>query len=262
MQNKHIAVTGGATGISAEVVAKLLQAGAKVTVFDIVSPTSAVDYVAINLADQASIDHALDATGQFDGLCNIAGLPPQNDNAVLVLGVNFIGMRQFTLGMYDKLLPGSSIVNVSSLAGGRWRQNLEQILRLCSLTADADLETFITSESLDPAAAYNLSKEAVTAWSIGQCESLIGRDIRMNTVSPGGVQTRILDDFVKAFGDKVAQNLKRVGRASRPEEVADAILFLLSEKSHWIKGIDIVVDGGIAACNQSDMLGLSTNANG
>lgn len=113
---------------------------------------------------------------------------------------------------------------------------------------------------MDATRAYNLSKEAVIAMTQARTEALLARGLRANTVSPSAVSTGILDDFVKAFGPRVAQNVARVGRPGQPGEIAEVIVFLASPQSHWIKGQDIVVDGGMGAILASDMLGLSAKA--
>ena len=60
-----------------------------------------------------------------------------------------------------------------------------------------------------------------------------------------------------AFRERVAQNIARVGRPGLPGEVADVILFLIGPQSTWLHGTDLVIDGGMAALAQTDMLGLS-----
>ena len=54
----------------------------------------------------------------------------------------------------------------------------------------------------------------------------------------------------------MAKNVARVGRPGLPEEVADAIIYLASPDSSWIKGQDIVLDGGMGALAQTDALDL------
>ena len=56
----------------------------------------------------------------------------------------------------------------------------------------------------------------------------------------------------------MAKNVARVGRPGTPEEVADIIMFLASSESHWMKGNDFTIDGGMSAIAQSDQLGLSS----
>ena len=94
-------------------------------------------------------------------------------------------------------------------------------------------------------------------YSIAQTERMIKKGFRMNTVSPAAVSTGILEDFTKAFGPKVAKNIERVGRPGMPEEIADIIIFLISPQSHWIKGQDITIDGGMGACAITDMMNLA-----
>ena len=102
--------------------------------------------------------------------------------------------------------------------------------------SDASIEEFCRHHEINHVRAYNLSKEAVIVWSIAQTESLVSRNIRLNTVSPSGVETKILDDFKDAFGrERVEQNTKRVGRLVNSDEAAQAAIFLASPDSSWIK---------------------------
>lgn len=251
-------VTGVASGIGAALAGQLKAAGHVVVGFDIIEPTLNVDhFVHLDLNDFTSIETAsagLDMA--FDGLCNNAGLPPREGLEPTLLQVNFLGTRQFTDRMIPKLKPGASIVNIASRAGAAWRQNLDQILRLGAITEPAQLADFIAIEGLDATRCYNLSKEAIIVWTAALTEDLIARDLRANSLSPGAVATGILDDFARAFGDKMARNVKRAGRPGTAEEIAAIAVFLLSPASAWIRGIDIPIDGGMGAFNLSDTLGL------
>ncbi|MEM1273342.1 MAG: coniferyl-alcohol dehydrogenase [Pseudomonadota bacterium] len=255
---QRIAVTGVASGIGAALAARLSADGYDVIGFDIKDTNKNVaQFVPLDLADTASINAAVaEVDAPIDGLCNNAGLPPRHGLAATLLKVNFLGTRAFTRLMLRHLKPRAAIVNIASRAGGHWQQNLDQVLRLGSLKASAEVATFVDGEGLDATRAYNLSKEAVIAWTLAQTETLIGRDLRMNSISPGAVATAILDDFARAFGDKVAGNIERAGRAGTAEEIAQLAAFLLSPQSSWIKGIDIAIDGGMGAFNMADMLRL------
>jgi len=258
MATNRVVVTGAATGIGAETVRQMRARGAHVTALDIAEPSDTVDaYVPVDLGDPAAIDHAVAALeGPFDALCNIAGLPPRERLAGPILKVNFLGLRRFTTAMLDRMAPGGSIVNVASLAGIRWHENLAQVKALMALPDNADTAAFCEADGIDHVRAYNLSKEAVIVWTMAQTEALIAQDIRMNSVSPAAVATGILDDFKTAFGERTAKNIARVGRTGTPEEIAAVIVFLASPASGWLKGIDIRIDGGTAALNISDNLGL------
>lgn len=254
----RVALTGGATGIGAAIAQKLNASGHEVTAFDIVDPWPNADYwIKTDLSNPLSIAQALSATeGPFDALINNAGLPPRNGQAELVLRVNYIGLCTFLDGMLNKLESGAAIVNTASRAGAAWRENLHQIKALMALS-NSDVTSFIADQQMDATSAYNLSKEAVIVMTMARAKEMTSRDLRMNSVSPAAVSTGILDDFITAFGEKVAKNIARAGRAGLPEEAADAIIFLASPESAWIKGQDIVIDGGMSAMATSDALGLT-----
>ena len=254
----RVALTGGATGIGAEIAAKLMAAGHEVTAFDIGEPGESVTrWIKTDLSDPASINAAIEAVdGPFDALLNNAGLPPRDGLEELILRVNYYGMKQFLDGMLDKLAEGAAIVNTASRAGAAWRENLDDVKALAGTPAD-DLAGFIAERGITPTRAYNLSKEAVIALTLAYTEDMIARGFRMNSVSPAAVSTGILDDFAAAFGDRMARNVARVGRPGYPAEVADVIIYLASPESAWIKGQDFVVDGGMSALALSDALELS-----
>lgn len=252
-----VALTGAATGIGAAVVRKLNVGGHDVTAFDIQEPAEPVaQWVRTDLGDTGSIDAAVAAvTGPFDALINNAGLPPREGLEQTILAVNYFGLTRFLDGMLDKMAPGGAIVNTASRAGAAWRDNFDQVKALLALNP-GELATFVTAQGIDPTRAYNLSKEAVIVMTMARAADMVARGLRMNSVSPAAVSTGILDDFKAAFGDKVARNIARAGRAGTPEEVADVIVFLASPQSHWVKGIDICIDGGMTAMAQADQLGL------
>lgn len=259
-----IALTGGATGIGAALAKKLKMDGHHVTAFDVSEPAENVDrWIKTDLSNSGSIKSAIDqAEGPFDALVNNAGLPPRDGLSELILNVNFIGFREFLEGMIGKLTSGASIVNTASRAGAMWRDNLDEIKALFALKSADDIPAFIASRSIDPVRAYNLSKEAVIVYSMAQTENMIARKLRINSISPAAVSTGILDDFTKAFGDRVAKNIARAGRPGTAEEVADIIAFIASPESSWLKGVDIIVDGGMSAMAQTDMFGLKDKNSG
>jgi NAD(P)-dependent dehydrogenase (short-subunit alcohol dehydrogenase family) len=251
------AITGAATGIGAITVQKLKARGYEVVAFDIAEPQNVDQWIKVDMSDPASISAATaNLGGPFDCLINNAGLPPRPGLTETILAVNFLGLVQMTNALIPMLKPGASIVNTASRAGAAWRENIAQLKALFELAGTSGLAEFIATEQIDHIRAYNLSKEAVIAWGISQTERLIALDLRMNSVSPAAVSTGILDDFETAFGAMMAKNIARVGRPGLPEEVADAIVFLASDDSHWIKGVDLTIDGGmsaLAACGQLDL---------
>lgn len=110
-----------------------------------------------------------------------------------------------------------------------------------------------------PPLAYNVAKAALTAFGIGAAAELAASGIRINTVSPGPTRTAMWESEAGLGGQLAAalgapidaivagapQQVGMVtGRLSEPEEVADLICFLLSERAANITGADYVIDGG------------------
>ncbi|CTQ60297.1 SDR family oxidoreductase [Roseibium album] len=254
----RVALTGGSSGIGAEVARKLAELGHEVTAFDISEPQVQVSrWIKADLSDPGSIQAATDAvSGKYDAIINNAGLPPRDGLEEVILKVNWFGLRRFMDGMLDKLEPGAAIVNTASRAGAMWRDNLEEVKALMSLQPD-ELPAFISERGIDATRAYNLSKEAVIVMTMAETENLIARNLRMNSVSPAAVSTGILKDFAAAFGDRMVKNVARAGRPGLPEEVAEVIVFLASPESGWIKGQDVTIDGGMSAMAMSEALEIS-----
>jgi len=253
----RVAITGAATGIGAEVTALLKATGAEVTAFDIIQPTANVDHwIQTDLSDTASISDSISQSeGSFDALINNAGLPPRDGQEEKILRVNYSGLKTFLNAMLEHLQPEASIVNTASRAGANWRDNLAQVKAFMALD-ESDLPAFIKDQNIDPVRAYNLSKEAVIVMTMAETENMIARNFRMNSVSPAAVSTGILPDFAKAFGDKMTKNVALSGRPGLPEEIAKVIVFLASGDSAWIKGQDIVIDGGMSAVIVTDLMEL------
>ncbi len=243
-----LAVTGGVSGIGKATITHLLEQGHELTIYDLHKPDFSCDYIPLNLMDPDSITAALDATtGQYDGLCHIAGVPPRDDNAVPCLMINAIGAFRFISGFMPKLKTGAAVVSVASRAGMGWEGNTQMLDSLIAC-APEELADWVHKHDVNATLAYRLSKQAVIYWSVMQVANYLGQN-RFVTISPAAVDTGILDDFVKAFGPQVEANLARVGRPGKPQEVAETISFAVSNGASWLNGIDIVVDGGMGALN-------------
>jgi NAD(P)-dependent dehydrogenase (short-subunit alcohol dehydrogenase family) len=99
---------------------------------------------------------------------------------------------------------------------------------------------------------YSASKAALRSFVRTWTTELKDRRIRANVLSPGAVETPTLDE---QFPSKEAAERSRryltsitpMGRIGRPEEIAAAALFLASDESSYVTGIDLPVDGGLTA---------------
>jgi NAD(P)-dependent dehydrogenase (short-subunit alcohol dehydrogenase family) len=106
-----------------------------------------------------------------------------------------------------------------------------------------------STEALDPAvghAHYATSKAGLVMLSRAAALEMGAAGIRVNCVSPGLIDK---DGLADEWPDGVARWLDRapLGRLGTPQDVADAVLFLLSPAARWISGTNLVVDGGMSA---------------
>ena len=96
---------------------------------------------------------------------------------------------------------------------------------------------------------YNASKAAVRSFARSWTNDLKERGIRVNVVSPGGTETRLIRSYFDQTPGAEEEVLKGVplGRLGRLDEVASAVLFLASKDSSFVAGHELFVDGGVAA---------------
>jgi len=92
---------------------------------------------------------------------------------------------------------------------------------------------------------YNASKAAVRSFARTWTMDLKDRNIRVNVLSPGTIDTGIFDGIPKEAKDYFVSLIPR-GTIGRPEEIATAALFLASSDSSFVTGIELFVDGGVA----------------
>jgi 3(or 17)beta-hydroxysteroid dehydrogenase len=182
------------------------------------------------------VDRVVEAFGRLDILVNSAGVALKGDietatledfrrtQAVNVEGV-FLGCREAIRVMKDR--GGGSIVNLSSVAG---------------IIGDAQSAAYCASKG----AVRLLTKSA--ALHCGRA----GYNIRLNSVHPSFADTPMVQELIATSRnpDRVREGLMKaapMGRMGRPEEVANAILYLASDESSFTTGAELMVDGGLTA---------------
>ena len=237
-------VTGAAGGIGLAVATALANEGVRVVAADVKDPAPSltglehVRCVQLDLLDPGAPDQLLaqvGGDGALDYLVNAAGVAWfDRDGSVTtvaedvwsrVMRINLDVMRCLTVAALPALRrgQGKSIVHIASIAGLRGMDS--------------------------PLDAYQVSKAAVVSLSRSLAIQLGPEGIRSNTVCPGAILTPMIAPLYAESPGRCTDMAQRtpLRRLGLPEDIANAVLFLLSEKSSFVTGVDLVVDGGWTA---------------
>ncbi|PQZ94658.1 short-chain dehydrogenase [Arthrobacter sp. MYb227] len=255
--NSPVVVTGAVSGIGAATVASLRVKGISVIGVDRTVPEEFDGaFVRGDLGTSAGIEQVVEevstlAPNGISGLANIAGVPGTAPWRT-VLNVNVFAVRDLTRGLAPLLVPGAAVVNLASSVAWDWRGNAPE-LGAFALAADREKALALVSTAIESSGeSYLFSKQCVMLLTGEFAAENLSAGIRVNSVSPGPVQTPILKDFKADHGAaKVEGAAALLGRFGEPEDIAEVVLFLLSESSRWINGTDIRVDGGLTAYRTS-----------
>jgi L-fucose dehydrogenase len=238
LQGKVVIVTGGASGIGAATVSALLAEGARPAVLDRSPPPpdvpAAVVWATADLASDAACADAvaavLAAQGRIDALVNNAGA---NDG--VPLGASGAAFR----ASLDRNLTHAFV-----LAG----LCLPELVRNRGAIVNVSSKTAVTGQGAT--SAYVAAKAALLGLTREWAAALAGQGVRVNAVVPAEVETPMYVRWLETFPDAAARKAEITARIplgrrmTAPEEMAAAILFLLSERSAHTTGQWHFVDGG------------------
>lgn len=245
---RRVVVTGCASGIGAHVTRQLTELGAYVVGLDTRRPVFDIsEFHQVDLADAASIDRAVACLGtRVDALFNIAGVSSGIGDPLLVVTVNFLGLRHFTEAVLSMMPSGSSVVSVSSLAAADYLDHRQVVAALLNTRSMAEgVEWCRRHPDALGGGGYQLSKEAIILYTMRSAASLGARGIRINCTGPGVTETPILDQLRTAYGQDYLDDIpKPLGRVADPAEQAAVLVFLNSQAASYISGQVIWVDGG------------------
>ena len=260
LNGKTIVITGVSSGIGARTAELAIAQGADVIGIDISDPPA--NHGAILKGDIstpggiAAIVERLPP--RIDALLNIAGVSGTGGSAI-TLAINFYGLRLLSENLAGRIREGGAIVNVASVAGYGWRTNLARAKVLVGVPGFPDIAKVLADNDVPNEIGYPLSKELLLLWTqIAAHQPLFkARNIRVNAVSPGPVETPILAQFRSVLGDaKVDSDIGRTGRAGTASDIAPVILFAASDAARWINGANLATDGGLEASINADVLGF------
>ena len=240
---KRVVVVGGATGMGAAAAELALDAGAEVVVMDHADVTLAgAKAIHVNLAEQASIDAAVDECGgPVHALLSCAGVA---DGTPGIERINFIGHRHLIDRMVagGMLGRGSAIGFISSAAGLGWEANLEQIKELL---ATPDFDSAVQWVEANGKADYLSMKQAVCAYVACQAFPMLKLGIRINATCPGPTETPLALANKETWLGFGADYRAEAGiEVSTPREQAYPLLFLCSDAASAITGTTLITDAG------------------
>ena len=241
LSGKNILVTGGSRGIGAGIVRRLAEEGARVF-FTFASRPEAAEIVLkslpgeghqafeMNVSQEDSIESGfkriLEQVAKLDGLVNNAGitrdqllLRMKTEDFDQVLQTNLRGSYLCTRAAVKAMLKArqGSVVNITSVIG----------------------------HSGNPGQSnYAASKAGITAFTKSIAQEVGSRNIRVNCVAPGFITTEmtevLTDEQKSAIMAKIP--LQKLGR---PEDIAAAVAFLLSDESSYVTGQTLHINGGM-----------------
>ena len=238
LEGKTILVTGASSGIGKATAIACSKMGAKVIItarnserlqetFNELEGDGHLQIIA-ELTSEEDLKHIVEIIPQLDGFVNNAGIGSKTPINFIkqsalqnILDVNTIApiMLSKMLLKKKKLTKGSSIVLTSSISG----------------VYSVDIGNTL----------YSVSKCAIDGFMKNAAKELMEKGIRVNSVNPGMVDTPI-NDYGNVSEEQMQADLQNFihKRHARPEEIAYAIIYLLSDAADWVTGTALKIDGG------------------
>jgi NAD(P)-dependent dehydrogenase (short-subunit alcohol dehydrogenase family) len=256
-------VTGGAGLLGAEFCRTLAEAGAAVAVVDLnASASQAVADALTNSGYQALaistditkpdsvnalVEKVLSDFGQLDVLVNSAALDPKFDADAMKNGITPGAFEDYPLDQWNAAL-GVNLTGMFLVTQACVRPMIEQgkkgsIINICSTYGLNAPDQRIYIKAGERVAFkpiyYTVTKAGVMGFTKYLAAYYAETEIRVNTLTPGGVFNNHEDYFVKNYSAKTI-----LGRMAKKDEMNGALLFLASDASSYMTGNNVVVDGG------------------
>jgi len=244
LEQKIALVTGGTSGIGLATAKALVDEGAYVFITgrrdrELAAAVTAIGRNVTGVRGDVSVladvdrlvAHIRQEKGRLDVVFANAGV------------AKYAPLGQITEELYDSIFD----VNVKGLLF-TVQQALPLLIDGSSIILNASI---VGSKGLPANSVYSATKAAVRSFARTWTTDLKSRRIRVNAVSPGGIDTPGLSDLLASSGTgaqrrQMLSTATPLGRLGGAEEVAKAVVFLASDDSSYIAGTELFVDGGLA----------------
>ena len=244
LQDRVAVITGGGSGIGLATARRFAAEGAKVVAVDISgdSGKAAADevggeFVACDVSDEEQVKTLFDGVaeryGRVDIAFNNAGISPPDDDSILTTGLDaWLRVQEVNLtSVY--LCCKAAIPHMQARGRGPIINTASFVARMGAATSQI---------------SYTASKGGVLAMSRELGVQFAREGIRVNALSPGPVNTPLLQELFAKDPERAARRLVHIpmGRFAEPEEIAAAVAFLASDDSSFMTASTFLVDGGIS----------------
>lgn len=247
--NKRVLVTGGTKGMGRAIAQRFTDAGARVMTTARSAPDESLTFATLVIADistAAGVERLIaEVTSQLGGIDIL---------------INNVGGSSSPAGGFQALTDEHWMteLNVNLMSAVR----LDRALVPGMIARGSGVVIHISSiQRLSPlpesTIAYAAAKAAMSNYSKGLSKELGPKGVRVNALAPGFIMTEAADAFVsmlaKSAGEDRQTALQKVidgiggiplGQPGRPQDIAETVAFLASERAAFIHGAEIVVDGG------------------
>jgi len=251
---RTFAMTGGATGIGAELKRQLQASGDRVISVDIKEGDIIAD-LSSEEGRQAAVEGIRDmAPDGLDGFIPCAGLPPVAQPLSLIAKVNYFAVVDTVAGVRDLLEKKSGSVIIVSSNSAPMVPASDRFVELC-LSGD-EAAACEEIDARDGHTAYAGSKRAIAVWMRRNVVDYAAKGVRLNAVAPGITMTPLTEQVyadeqfgqaMKDFGDTVP-----LGSTAQPGQIASVMKFLLGEDASFVCGSVFFVDGGSDAMMRNE----------
>ncbi|XP_034835617.1 meso-2,3-butanediol dehydrogenase-like [Maniola hyperantus] len=241
-KNKVVIVTGASSGIGASVAIAFSAAGAKVVMVGrnetklkkVAAQCNKPLVIIADVTKDDDVKRIMDETikkfGQLDILINNAGLSR----------VGNIMEADNMMKSYDIIMNTNvrGLVHITSLAAPHLAKTKGNIVNISSVAA-------LITPTFKGTTNYYISKAAVNHFGACAAAELAVDGIRVNTISPGPVRTDFITNAKLDADYEVIKTKNVLNRISEPEEIADLVLFVASDKAKGITGSNFLSDNGM-----------------